>query len=298
MALELLQARTSGQQAQTQTVLLTPDVRGTSAEAELYSPEGTLKATLTPTLDTVDTTVSALGSTADVLTLTSATGVVVGREYWLGSASGWQAKVRVISKDANVIRLEVPPPAAAAVGDTFQGLAWSAGILGSYLTTRARHYRIDWRVTSGSEVRAYRQALHVVAMQFRPPVTADDAKRIAHQSHSGWAKAEPYGTWLRIAEEASDEVRKLLQKDEDFPHWVGDQDAFRHAGEIACRLELARRGRIPAGFEGGAYIEDQSKALRTAVRDAVGGVWIDRDESNTVDAGEVRSVRNIAIERA
>lgn len=297
MALELLQARTSGQQAQTQSVLLTPDVRGTSAEAELYSPEGTLKATLSPTLDTVDTTVTAIGATTDLLTLTSATGVIVGREYWLGSASGWSAKVRVVEKNGNVVRLEVPPPGTPEVADTFQGIAWSVSILGSYLTTRARHYRIDWRVT-GSEVRAYRQTLHVVAMQFRPPVTADDAKRIAHQSHSGWARAEPYGTWLRIAEEASDEVRKLLQKDEDFPHWVGDQDAFRHAGEIACRMELARRGRIPSGFEGGVYIDDQSKALRIAVRDALGGVWVDRDESNTVDAGEVRSVRNIAVERA
>lgn len=297
MAIELLQAQTSGQQALTQGVVLVPDVFGTSAEAELYSPEGTLKATLTTTPDSYSQAVTVVGASPDLLTMASVTGLVVGREYWYVSASGWAAKVRIAEIASLVVRLETPPASTPAVGDLLKGLQFTVAILGLYLTTRARNYRIDWRVTSADAVRGYRQVLHVVAMQFRPPVTPDDAKRMALDSHRNWALGESYGTWLRIAEDATDRVRKILTKDEDYPHWIGDQDAFRAAGEIACRLALAAKGRIPPGFDGATFEADQELRLKAACRDAIGGVWVDRDESNSSDAGETLGAHNTTIER-
>lgn len=298
MSVELLQAQTAAQQLLAQAVTLVPDFRGDSAEAAFYSKEGTLKATLTPSRDSVDTTVAAVGSSPDVLTLASASGVVVGRRYWLGSTNlGWSAKVRVSDIAGNVVTLDSAPPGLPGYGDTFKGLEYTAEIPGAQLATRGKSFRVDWRVTTGGVQRGYRQVVHVVAMQFRSPCTPDDAKRVALQSHRSWALSESFGTWLRISEDASDMVRKILTKDEDYPHWIGDQDAFRAAGEIACRIVLAMNGRVPPGFDGATYVTDQTARLNGAVRDAVGGVWVDRDESNSATDDEVRGAHNIGIER-
>lgn len=290
MALELLQS-------QTQVIALTPDLRGTSATAELRAPGGSLLATLTPALDPASSIVAAVGSSPDVLTLDTVGHLVVGREYWYESAKGWAAKVRLAEVNGLVVRLDVPPAGAPSVGDTLKGLRFTASVASSALVTRDRNYRIDWLVTTAGEVRAYRQVAHVVAMQFRPPVTPDDAKRLAVMSHRSWALSESFGTWLRIAEDATDRVRTLLTKDEDYPHWIGDQDAFRKAGEVACRLELAAMGRIPSGFDGSTFEADSERRLKDLVREAIGGVWVDRDESSSVTSNEVMGAHNVTIER-
>ena len=297
MAIELLQAQTPAQQALTQSVALTPDVRGASAEVELRGPNGELKATLTAVPDTVDLAVTAVGSSPDVLTLNAVTGLVVGREYWYGSGSGSASKVRLAEINGLVVRLETPPTSTPAIADTIKGLRFTVAIPGAQLATRAKNFRLDWRVTSSDEVRGYRQVLHVVAMQFRAPVTPDDAKRMALSSHASWAARESYATWLRVAEDATDRVRTILTKDEDYPHWIGDQDAFRAAGEIACRLALAAMGRVPPGFDGATFQSDQEIRLKAACRDAIGGVWVDRDESNGVGDGEVTGSHNVTVER-
>jgi len=298
MSVELLQAQTSAQQLLAQTVTLVPDFRGDTAEAAFYSKEGTLKATLTPARDSVDTTIEAVGSSPDVLTVASATGIVVGREYWYGSvAAGWSGKVRVAEISGKVVRLDAAPPGLPAYGDTFKGLQYTASIDGTYLAQRGRNFRVDWRVTTSGVQRGYRQVVHIVAMQFRAPCTPDDAKRIAMQSHKAWAHAEPFGTWLRVSEDANELVRKLLSKNEDYPHWIGDQDAFRAAGEIACRIVLASMGRVPSGFDGASYEADQLSRLNNAVREAIAGVWVDRDESDSATDDETSGVHNIAIER-
>lgn len=287
MALELLQSVGA-------TVLATPDIRAASATAVLYDKDGAQKQSVVATLDAVDTTVASVGSTPDVLNLASAAGVVVGREYWYRSAAGWAAKVRVVGVTGVQVQLETPPPGAPAAADLFQGLVFSAALSGSALATRGRHYRLDWTFAGGQ---SDRQIIHVVAAQFRPPATPDDAKRIAHQNFPDWARRQTFGTWLRLAETATNRVRMQLTADENYPDWIGDRDAFAYAGEIALRIELAKLGRVPAGYDAAAYVVDQEAWLAKAIRDAVAGVWVDRNENNRVDSLEVVNVRNTIIER-
>lgn len=290
MALELLQSVE-------QSVELVPDTRGSAATAKLYAPSGSELASVVALLDSLDTTVASVGSTPDVLTLSGGT-IVAGREYWLRSGKGPFAKVRVSEVDGAVVTLETPPPFAPAAGDVFQGLVFTATLPSSALGTRARHYRIDWSVTVGSRTDAYRQEAHVVKMRFRPPATADDAYRVAAvHGHRAWAAGEPWATFVRLAEDASDDVRELLAANEDYPHLIGDQDRFRKAGEIALKVRLAGLGRAPPGHDPKAYAADGVATLEAAVRMAIGGVHVDRDDSLSVSATEIRGVRNIRIER-
>lgn len=298
MSVELLQARTSAQQLLAQTVVLKPDVRGTTAEAVFCDKAGTVKATLSPVLDDLAAEVLSVGTSPDLLTLTEASDTpIVGREYWYVSVSGWSCKVRVAEVRGSIVQLDSAPAGAPAQGDQILGLEWRVEIPGTALTERGKFFRVDWRVTSADAPRAYRTATPVVAMQFRAPALPDDAKRIALQHHKSWAQAEPYGTWLRVAEEATRLVRTELTKAEDYPHWIGDQDAFRIAGEFAIRLSLAGLGRIPPGFDGATFLTDQTTRMGQAIRAALGGVWKDEDEDGAVGAAETLGVNNIAIER-
>ncbi len=298
MSIELLQAKTSAQQLVAQTVTLKPDARGTSAEAAFCDKQGTVKATLSPVLDTLEAEVLSVGTSPDLLTLTEASDTpVVGRTYWYVSGSGWACKVRVAEVLGSVVRLDSAPAGSPAAGDLLRGLEWTASIPGTALATRGKFFRVDWRVTGDDGPVGYRQTVAVVAMQFRPPATPDDAKRMALQHHKSWALAEPYGTWLRVAEDATQLVRTYLQKDEDYPHWIGDQDAFKQCGEFAIRIVLAGLGRIPPGFDGATFLTDQTTRMAQAIRSALGGVWRDTNEDDVVDAREVSGVANIAIER-
>lgn len=290
MALELIQNQAA-------TVEFAPDCRASSAVARLYSPEGSLIETITPTLDSVDTTVTSVGATPDLLTLNSVTGIVVGREYWYTSAAGWSAKVRVASVSGSVVRLETPPADAPAAADTFKGLTFTASISSSSTATRGKHYRLDWQFGTGASMRSDRQIAHIVVSQFRAPATPDDAKRVAYENFANWARSESYGTWLRIAQAATDRVRTLLVAEEDYPHIIGDRDAFAAAGEIAIRLELAKRGRIPAGYEATSYRTEQEQYLRVAVREALAGVTVDRNDDGVAQAAETLSIRSSLIER-
>lgn len=290
MTLELVQS-------ETQKAYLTPDVRGTAATATLRSPAGESVVELEADLDPVDTTVSAIGSTNDVVTVEDGSAFQVGRAYWYGSGSGWQTKVRVAARNGNVLTFEASPLGPPQLGDTIKGLVFDVSIPGNKLTIRGRFYALDWRVTVGTEIATYREEAHITAMRFRDPVTPDDVKRIASESHPSWAKSEPAGRWIRIAEEANARVRELMVAREDYPDLMGDHMAFARAGKIATQLCLADRGRVPNGFEPNTYSTDKLAELEVAVRLAISGRPNDRNADGVVQPTEIRGVRNIRIVR-
>lgn len=283
-------------QSQTQPVALVPQVRASAASGVVYDANGSAKASLAGTLDTVDTTVASLGATSDVFTLTSATGVVAGRDYWYTSVDGWACKVRVSSVDGAVVTLEAPPLSAPQVGDTFKGLRFTASVPGSALGTRGRT-RIDWSLTVGGEAESARQFFWVVVSKFRAPATPDDASRIAYELFGPWAKTQKPATWIRIAAEASDRVYEELTAHQDYPSLLAAHDAFARAGDIAVRLVLAAKGRVPPGYDAAAYITEQEDKLEGAVRKAVAGNPVDRNDDGAITTDEVVGLRNTIIER-
>ncbi len=285
-------------QSQTQPVTVTPDRRGTAATAELYNEGGTqLGSTLTATLDTVSTTVASVGSTPDVLTLTSATGVQAGVDYWYTSvAGGWAAKVRVSSLAGNVVTLETPPPGTPAASDTFKGLVLSVSVPSTAVATRGRA-RLEWSITVGSETDIITQAGWIQRTKFRAAATPDDAKRMAYANFGAWARGEKPARWFRLAEEACTRVEEELTGNEDYPHLIADAARFRRAGDIALELGLAHLGRVPSPYDARAFVLEREDWLTRAVRRAVAGGQVDRNDNRTVEASEVVGLRNATIVR-
>lgn len=288
MAIELLRDQDNG-------VSLVPDQRGTAASVALLSPQGSTLYTTSATLDSFTATVSAVGATHDILTLSTVTGLQSGRELWLTAAEGWSARVTVSRVAGSVVTLESPPPGLVAVGDTVQGLAFSATIPAAYLTTAGLNYRLLWTISNPAQILPVQA--HVVRTKFRDPVTPEDAARLSFAWHKSWAREQTHGQWRALASAATHRVRQQLTSTEDYPHRVGDHSAFVLPGEIALRIELAYLGRVPPGFDSATYATEQERLLRTAVREALGGTWVDRDDDGKVSPKEVQGARNVRIVR-
>lgn len=289
------------QKGATQAVRFAPDELPSACTLRLVPPD-----TETPVWEgaatpvALDTTVSAVGSTPDVITLASVTGVLVWDELWYTSQVGWSSKVRVAS--CNTVSKEVGlltgPPGSPAVGDRVRGLMLSATIPSTALTKRGTHWRLWWDCTIGGESRRYLQMAAVVAQRFREPATSDEARAIAAELSPGFAKAKGFGFWRDLAEAASADVRRELQSLEDYPHLQGNHDAFRAAGEVALRLRLIPSGIVPKDLDPDRYRDSLVAELPTIVRKVVAGSWRDTAEDNKVNAGQILGVQNMRIVRA
>lgn len=287
------------QEGVAEVVTLFPDVRPVSATLGFYAPgASTPKVSPAVTVAAVNTTVAAVGATPDVVTLASVTGIGVHDEVWYSSQSGWSAKARVANIADKVVTFDSPLLATPSVGDTVRGLKCSASIGSGYTSPRGKDYRLAWSVTDDAgQVRNYRREAAVVATKFRDPVTPDDAVRVAADLSPGWAKVQTAGRWRRLAERSSEDVRMLLEAEEDWPWLIGDHEAFGAAGEVALRVRLAELGIAPQGYDVADYRRDYERKLEPEVRKAIAGCWVDRNDNQAVDQGEVRARSTVHIRR-
>lgn len=289
------------QKGAAQTVRFAPDELPTAATLRLVPPETETPAWEGPaSLVSLDTTVSAVGSTPDALTLVSVTGVQVWDELWYTSVVGWSSKVRVVSCNATSkeVGLLTGPPGAPAVGDRVRGLMLSATIPPTALTKRGTHWRLWWDCTIAGESRRYLQMAAVVAQRFREPATPDEARALGAELGPGFAKAKSFGFWRALADDASADVRRELQSLEDYPHLQGNHDAFKAAGEMAVRLRLVPHGLVPKDLDPDRYRESLVEEFPALVRKIVAGSWRDPRENNIVDTKSVLGIQTMRIVRA
>lgn len=129
-----------------------PDASPTFA---VLSPAGGSLATGTGTVDSVNTTLSATASAgAQTLSVTSATGIVIGRRYRVGGAEavgGETVTVRGIS--GTTITLVRPLTATAASGVSFDSTRVSFAVSAAACGTIARHHRVEITYTVGAIAR-------------------------------------------------------------------------------------------------------------------------------------------------
>lgn len=128
-----------------------PSGAGTAAVVSLV---GAALTTPTPTLDSVNTTLSgAAAAGATSLSLTSATGVTAGRRYLLagGEASGGES-VLVASVSGTTATLARPITSARASGVTFQSARITVAIATAATAEVCRQRRVEWTDPDTSEV--------------------------------------------------------------------------------------------------------------------------------------------------
>ena len=269
--------------------------RPSSATANFYTPGGSVKESPSVSIDTVGSGGTATISTVtsqSVLVVDDATGFVVGRHYWLESASGWAAAITISEISGTTLTLEANPPGTVAVSDTIRGLRCYATISAASTVDRDMNYRVEWRVTGADGVlRPYQTMINVVRMEFRAAITPSEASRYVAAAFPGYATGQTAGAWIELASRASNRVRRLMRATGYYPHLVGDQDAFVDAGIISLRIEIAlSEGLVPPGYDPSMYIRDQEAALKRSITEATASAWVDRDADGAVDDDDVRTL--------
>lgn len=295
MAVELVQN-------EAKAVTFVPDVRPASATLAFRAPGGATLAAPAVSVDSIgDAGAATVSSVTDrtQLVVDDATGVVAGGWYWLAAQDGWGARVRVSEVDGTTVYLDSSPPGTIEAGDTLHGMTLSATVPATATTARELNHRLDWSVTdTGGTTHHYRQMADVVAMSFRDPVVPQDVASYVTAMFPGEATLWTHGRYLEISERASRRVKSKLRASGDLPHRVGDQDALKDPGVDAMRVELAKDGLVPAGYDPASYMEQQEMALRRSLSEALANTWVDADDDDAVDqAVETSSLFGVRMVR-
>jgi len=253
---------------------------GGAGTARVVTALGAELTTPTPTLDSVNTTLSATAAAgATSLSVTSGTGVTAGRRYLLGgpeSAGG--ESVLVASVSGTTVTLARPLARARASGATAQGTRVTVDVSSACTAQVARQSRVEWTDPDTGEV---------LAVPF-------DVTRYATRSHltesllldfdAALRKRLPQGAWLpALIERAWDMVLDDLSTKE------------RHPGGYAGVIELttAHAYRVRAlvaetdtTAEGVVYRDDMRERFRQELDLALASVAYDQAGDGVAAVGK------------
>ena len=280
--------------------------RPSSATLDFKDPGGTSK-------ETPSVTVTAVGSggTAGVSSVTSQTVIVVddatglspGQPAWIETADGWKGPAVIDELEGTTVTLESAPPGTLTTAAVLYGLGLSATLSAAATADRDKFYRLEWTITSAdASVTVYREVAHVVRTQFADPIDPGGAevKRYVAANWPGLAAGKTAGWFRSIARRANNRVRTLIQATGDFPYLVGSPAVFQDSGTglAAVRIELAHQNLVPGDYEVASYVELTTSELLRSVREALANTYVDRGDTDDVDAGDVRQLSIIRSGRA
>ncbi len=260
-----------------------PSGAGTAA---VLTTAGSALTSPTPTLDSVNTTLSASAAAgATSVTVTSATSVSAGRRYLVGGAeTAGGETVLVAAVSGTTVTLARPLTSARASGATFQGVRVTVAVSSACTATVARQYRVEWTDPDTSEVIAVpfdvtRYAPRTfLTMSLLLDLDAALRKRVAQ------------GTWLPAVIERAWEM--LLDD-------LGTKD--RHPGGYAGHIELTTPhaylvrsllAETDTTAEGIAYRDDMRQRYADELARALASVAYDAagDGNAVVGASQWRGV--------
>lgn len=241
---------------------------------------GAAQTTPTPTLDSVNTTLSsAAAAGATSLSVASATGLVVGRRYLLGGAETAGGETVLVSGlSGTTVSLARPLARAKASGVAFQGTRVTVAVSSACTAEIARQSRVEWVDPDTSEV---------LAIPF-------DVTRYAPRSHltesllldldASLRKRLPSGAWVPALIERAWEM--LLDD-------LGTKE--RHPGGYAGVIELTTAhaylvrslvAETDTTAEGVAYRDDMRERFRQELDRALASVAYDTQQDGNAELGK------------
>lgn len=286
------------QQGQNASVDIPPPRRPVSATLAFVSPAGVSLSSPAVTLDPVSRSIASVGDFS--LTVAAGPGTIVpGKLYWLINPNEGASFLRPSSVVGSVVTFQDMPAVTITTSCTLMGARLLATIPSSALTQLGQWYQLRWLVTmADGDVVSYLEPACVCRTVFLPPMTSDVAARHAGYAFPGVAAAKRNAYWEGIADRASRRVMQRIMASGRMPYLVGDQTLLQDAGMAAMRIELARDGLIPPGFDGTTFIDRMEQELKDQLEFSLAGTWHDDNDDGKVDVSEFVGPKTIRLNRS
>lgn len=276
-----------------------PDARPSSATFDFVYSSGGIVASPTATLDSLSRTISSVADFSFVYDNGSGTGTFTpGKKYWIVTGEEQPFLIQVSKVDGTTIYYEDKPSGAIIATSTVVGAEFTTTVLATNTSIVGLNYQLRWKVTfADSTIRTFLETAAVCRTVFNPPMTAAIAARHVGYAFPSIALNRPSDYWVDIASRASRRVETRIISSGKLPHLLGDQSLLEDAGFTSLRIELARDGLIPSGFEASSFMATAEEDLKKQLEFALSNVWHDASESGSVDESEIRGPRSVNLYR-
>jgi hypothetical protein len=242
---------------------------------------GTVQTSASVTLGTCNTTLSGAASAGTLtLTVTAATGIVVGRDYLVGGSEetgGEFVTVRALS--GTTVTLVRPLRYARASGVAFVSTRVDMAIGASAVTSLGRHYRceITWAVSSASQPTTF---VPFDVTRYSPLSTLKSVDVL--DLDPLLTKRLPAGTWLPgVIEQAWDMILRRLAQSKPPGALIGAIDLTTAHGYLTRKL-LAETG----GTDAADYADRMMAAFQAEFETTLASCAIDDDQDGAVEKHE------------
>lgn len=270
------------------------DSRGivpTTATAVLRDAAGDTVETLTVTLPTATATLAASGSTTDVLVTTSGIGTSYVGKYCDVTSDGVSQVFRIARVDGTNVYPSEPLAVVPDGSSTLTDLTMAATIAAPGETKIGANWRLEWLWDDGTTEGFAADVVSVVRWKWEPPISARRVrKHIAHTYPATVDSREP-DYWATIADEANEEIRKLVEATGRRPYLYGSSDVFARAGYLCAKYLLAGEGIVPAGSNPGLFQEQMRADWEREVARAISSLQMyDKDDDGEIDSDEAKGL--------
>jgi hypothetical protein len=226
----------------------------TTGTAVLRDEDGATIETLSVTLPTAGSRTVSAGTTIDAIKVSSATGVTVGHK-WRVVSDGVTQVFTVARVDGTTVYPLDPLAQLPDKDSAFEPIRMTATISAPGITKIGYNWRLEWLYDDGTTEGFAADVVHVVRWKWNSPISGARIRRhIAHTYPATVDSREAY-YWQTIADEANEEIRKLVEATGRRPNLYGSPNCFDRAGYIAAKHLLAGEGIVPAGSNPGIFME-------------------------------------------
>lgn len=281
-------------QDQAATIEFYPPVPPTSVTVAVKDSSGGILSSGAATVDSVSTTLATV-TDRETATLTSGTGVVPGRRYWIVSAQTSERRALVSVESLTVVGASVDlypgPQWLPVAGDAFRAARVTYSLGSGATATRDPHCRVEWTVTgTDGAVTVHRTTLSIVRTVFDVETRPEDvrawlAERYAHRATE--LDNDPT-RYQQIAERATSLVRRRIRESDRWPHLTGDPGAFIECKRLALRIALIDDGIRDGVDDVVTYLDAMIRRLDDETRRGLAACWYDSDDSGSVEVEETR----------
>jgi len=285
------------QQNQSAPVELVPPVRPASATLAFVSSAGVTLSSPSVTLDPVSRAIASVGDFSFVVAAGAGT-ITAGRAYWLVNPTEGAALIRPSSVSGTTVSYQDTLGVTVTTACSLYGATLSATIPSASTAQVGQWYQLRWLVTpTAGQISNYLEPACVCRTVFTTPMTPDVAARHAGYAFPGVAAGKRSEYWVGVAERASRRVIQRVMASGRMPYLVGDQSLLADAGMAALRIELARDGLIPPGFDGTTFVDRMEEELKQQLEFALSGTWHDDNDDGKVDVSEFVGPKTIRLNR-